>query len=52
MCFKSLDLDEIEFHINEDFHVKHKEELLNQLMALQDDCELSEMSAVGCWRKI
>jgi hypothetical protein len=53
ICFKSLDLDEIEFHINEVFHIKHKEELLNQLKVLQhEDCELSEMSVVGYWRKI
>jgi hypothetical protein len=52
ICAKSLDLDEIEFHINEDFHVKKKEDLLNQLMVLQhDDCELIEQSAIEYWRK-
>ena len=53
ICAKSLDLNEIEFHIKEGFHVKKKEELLNQLMMLQhDDCEPIERSAIDYWRKI
>jgi hypothetical protein len=52
ICAKFLDLDEVEFHIKEGFHVKKKDELLNQSMMLQHDVrELIEMSAIDYWRK-
>ena len=52
ICAKFLDLEEIEFHIKEGFHLKKKDELLDQLMILQnDDRELIERSAIDYWRK-
>jgi hypothetical protein len=53
ICLKSLDIDEIEFHINEDLHIAQKKELLNELEVFQhNDCALSEKSVADYWRKI
>ncbi|HEY7108704.1 MAG TPA: hypothetical protein VH415_04685 [Nitrososphaeraceae archaeon] len=53
MCGKSLVLDEISIHINEDFHVSKKEELLSQLMNLQfNESETRERSTIDYWRNM
>jgi hypothetical protein len=53
ICGKSLVLNEVEYHINEDFHENKKKELLNQLMDLQlDEYEPGERSSIDYWRNI
>ena len=53
ICGKSLVLDEISFHINEDFHASKKEELLSQLMNLQfNESETRERSTIDYWRNM